>query len=276
MPFDNSGNLTLDPDLVAQAPIQLAYPLANLAAPGAIGGTTPAAGAFTTGAFSGAVNIDGATDIDSTLDVSGAVILQSTVAAGDAITLATNKKLLLRDSALSVSSTVDGQLDLAADVELQIDTLTLDINASTLTDISGPLTVGGVITASLGIKETAQSLTPDAVSGAAATITAGVTNVAVGAVTNDANDWIVLPAIANVPIGHTINISCNAGTNFELRTPAASNTKINDVDADGGAAEYLCTDTELIVVTKHTTTSWVARAYSKLGAAVAAVVPHAV
>lgn len=114
--------------------------------------------------------------------------------------------------------------------------------------------------------------TPAATATSGNAIPVGVTQVAVGAVTNDANDWITLPAIASVPIGFQIVIACNAGGNFELRTPAASNTKINDVDSDG-TQEYLCTDTDLIVVRKHTTTGWVAQSLTKLGAVRTAVVP---
>lgn len=114
--------------------------------------------------------------------------------------------------------------------------------------------------------------TPNSSAGAGNSIPVGYRNVAVGAVTNDANDFIVLPAIASCPIGHTIRIACNAGGNFELRTPASSNTKINDVDSDG-TQEYLCTDTDLIIVTKATTTGWVAQSLTKLGAVRTAVVP---
>ncbi|MBL9084202.1 MAG: hypothetical protein JNK76_20550 [Planctomycetales bacterium] len=114
--------------------------------------------------------------------------------------------------------------------------------------------------------------TPAAAEGAGNMIPAGATAVAVGAVTNDANDFIVLPPIADVPIGHQIVIACNAGSNFELRTPASSGTKINDVDSDG-TQEHLCTDTHLIVVRKHTATGWVAQSLTKLGAVVTAVVP---
>jgi len=117
-----------------------------------------------------------------------------------------------------------------------------------------------------------QSLTAAADSGAGSSIAVGVSQVVVAGVTTDANDWIVLPAIASVPIGFSINIAANAGANFELRTPASSNTKINDVDSDG-TQEYLCTDTDLIVVTKRTTTGWVAQSLTKLGAVRTAVVP---
>lgn len=116
------------------------------------------------------------------------------------------------------------------------------------------------------------SATADDAEGAGNSIPAGYSAVTVAGVTNDADDFVVLPAIASVAIGFTINIACNAGSNFELRTPASSNTKINDVDADG-SQEYLCTDTDLIRVTKHTTTGWIAQSITKLGAVRTAVVP---
>jgi len=96
--------------------------------------------------------------------------------------------------------------------------------------------------------------------------------VTVGAVTNDANDWITLPPIADVPLGHEITIQCAAGTNFELRTPASSNTTINGQDSDG-TKEYLCTDTETVVVKKTLATGWIAVGYTALGAVATAVVP---
>lgn len=119
---------------------------------------------------------------------------------------------------------------------------------------------------------TVQTVTAAADSGSGSSILPSATMVTVGGVTTDANDWIVLPPIANVPIGHTIRIAANAGANFELRTPASSNTKINDVDSDG-SQEYLCTDTDLVIVTKRTTTGWVAQSLTKLGAVRTAVIP---
>lgn len=119
---------------------------------------------------------------------------------------------------------------------------------------------------------TAQSVKPAADSGATSCIRAGVQSVSVQAVTTDANDWIVLPPIASVPMGHTIRIACTAGSNFELRTPASSNTKINNEDADG-TKEYLCTDTDLVIVTKSAAANWAAQSITQLGAVRTAVVP---
>lgn len=148
---------------------------------------------------------------------------------------------------------------------------------------TGSLKIGRAITAAAADLDTlevlrggdrgfTQAITPDDAEGAGNSILAGATGVAVGAVTNDANDFFVLPPIADVAIGHQIRIAINAGTNCEMRTPAASGTKINDVDSDG-TQEYLCTDTHLVIVTKHTTTGWVAQSLTKLGAVATAVVP---
>ena len=55
-------------------------------------------------------------------------------------------KLTFRDSALSVNSSTDGQLDIDADAEVEITAPIVDINASTRVDISGDLTVGDDLT----------------------------------------------------------------------------------------------------------------------------------
>lgn len=104
------------------------------------------------------------------------------------------------------------------------------------------------------------------------TIPGGSKYVNVVGVTTNADDWITLPSINEVPIGFKIIIACNAGSNFELRTPTSSNEKINDQDSDG-TKEYLCTDTDIVEVTKRTTTGWEAHEFTKLGAVVTAVVP---
>ena len=98
-------------------------------------------------------------------------------------------------------------------------------------------------------------------------------SVVVGGVTNGANDFIVLPDLAQTPDGHEITILCSASSKFELRTPASSAEEINSEDCDG-TKEYLCTDTEVLKVVKiNNTIGWMAHAYSAIGAVVTAVVP---
>lgn len=105
------------------------------------------------------------------------------------------------------------------------------------------------------------------------TIPAGASFVRVATYTNDADDFIVLPKLKDVPNGKKITILCGAGSNFELRTPATSAEEINSEDCDG-TKEYLCTDTEIIEVYKiDNTIGWMALSYTAIGAKTTAVVP---
>lgn len=98
-------------------------------------------------------------------------------------------------------------------------------------------------------------------------------SVVVRTVTTNADDWITLPSLADVANGHEINILASAGGNFEMRTPAGSNEKINNVDSDG-TQEYLCTDTDIIRIFKVSNSQgWVAQSLTILGAVRTAVVP---
>jgi hypothetical protein len=107
------------------------------------------------------------------------------------------------------------------------------------------------------------------------TIPAGCKAVEVSGVTTNADDYIILPALSEVPTGHEIILCANAGANFEVRTPATSNEKINDVDSDG-TNELLVTDTHIVRFIKMgATAGWVSYAYTKLGAVVTAVIPDA-
>lgn len=124
-----------------------------------------------------------------------------------------------------------------------------------------------------GAEFIADNVVADDAEGSINTIREGARAVDVQGVTNDANDFIVLPSLALVPVGHTIVIACNAGSNFELRTPAASNQKINNVDSDG-TQEYLCTDTDTVRIWKLSDADgWVAQSLTVLGAVRTAVVP---
>ena len=100
-----------------------------------------------------------------------------------------------------------------------------------------------------------------------------VTQVSVLAVTNDANDWITLPSLVSVPEGRRITILCNAGGNFELRTPAGSAEEINSENCDG-TNEYLCTNASMLYLTKiSNTVGWAANSFTAVGAIIGAVTP---
>ena len=132
------------------------------------------AGAFSqtidvTGAITGSagLNVGGDAAFGSTIDVTSAAQFQSSVhlssdaavlnfGADDDVTLTHvhDTGLLLngaseiqfRDSALTIGSTTDGQLDIQADTELAITAPTVDIDASSEVNISNDLAVGGNIT----------------------------------------------------------------------------------------------------------------------------------
>lgn len=118
-----------------------------------------------------------------------------------------------------------------------------------------------------------QTVKPAAAQGVGNTIAPGVKQVVVTTVTNDADDFIVLPSLAKVPDGFELTILCSAGGNFEMRTPASSAEEINSEDCDG-TKEYLMTDTQVVKVVKiNNTIGWMAHGYSAIGAVVTAVVP---
>ena len=62
-------------------------------------------------------------------------------------------KIQFRDSALSINSSADGQLDIDADTTLQMTAPTVDIDASTEVNISNALKVGGIFTLGAGQNE---------------------------------------------------------------------------------------------------------------------------
>jgi len=136
---------------------------------------------------------------------------------------------------------------------------------------SGKVLVDETLTATLGLQVgVGETLTAAAAEGAGQQVD---DDISVGNVTatNDADGFITLP---NDPaIGTVVKIMCNAGSNFEIRTLAAGDDTINDVDTSDGATEYLATDTDMIVFTCHAADSWIGVSYTKLGAVRTAVVP---
>ena len=63
---------------------------------------------------------------------------------GSGLTINSTNKIMFRDSALSVSSSADGQLDIDADTEVEITATTIDINGAV--EISGTTTQTGIST----------------------------------------------------------------------------------------------------------------------------------
>jgi len=88
----------------------------------------------------------GATDeieLTATLiDVVGNLAVSGTLAQADALTMATNKKIIFRDAAIHISSTADGDLAIAADDEIDITSTLIDVNGNL--DVSGTVNSGAI------------------------------------------------------------------------------------------------------------------------------------
>jgi len=96
------------------------------------------------------VDIDGAVDMASTALVTGVLTTTAAQVVNGGISVATNKKLIFRDSAIHISSTADGDLSIAADDEIDITSTLIDINGNA--DISGTLALAGDTTIAIGNK----------------------------------------------------------------------------------------------------------------------------
>jgi len=91
------------------------------------------------------INADDEIELNSTLiDINGNVEISGTLAQADAVTMATNKKIIFRDAAIHISSTADGDLSIAADDEIDLTSTLIDINGNV--EISGTTAQVGVST----------------------------------------------------------------------------------------------------------------------------------
>ena len=124
-----------------------------------------------------------------------------------------------------------------------------------------------------GAPATAQTVAPAAADGTGNTILPTSKCVAVAANTTDVNDWIVLPLLSTVPVGHTVTVVSNAA-GHEVRTPASSNEKINNQDSDGTKEYAIASGSQVHRFTKISDSiGWVGYGVTALGAVVTAVVP---
>jgi len=166
---------------------------------------------------------------------------------------------------------LDANKDIGAIRHLTIDGTTnitgLSAGTATLT-----LTTGDIVVSNGGISVAAHSVIPNNNNNAESIIDTNATAIIVTEITYDVNDYILLPSASVLQFGHSITICCNAGTNFKLRTANGTLDTINNVVCSG-AQEYLCTDTDVIVITKHLTAGFIGVSYTNLGAVRTPVVP---
>ncbi len=127
----------------------------------------------------------------------------------------------------------------------------------------GKVQIDEILTTGIGYQSTVVTKVANTDGQTGSTIAPGTRVVHVTGFTANANDWILLPAGV---IGQRLTIISDVA--HEIRTPAASDDTINDVDADGGANEYaVVLDDINDFVCTGTGASWIAVAHDKLGAA---------
>ena len=87
------------------------------------------------------VDIDGAVDMASTLQVDGVLTTTAASVSTGGILIGTDSHLEFRDAAVYAASLTDGSLDLVADAEIHLVAPVLNLDGAA--DISGDLTIGG-------------------------------------------------------------------------------------------------------------------------------------
>ncbi len=75
---------------------------------------------------------------------------------------------------------------------------------------------------------------------------------------------VTLPPIADVPINHVIRLSVGAN-GHKLVTPAASGTKINNVNAQSGTASMTVPASSISIVTKQAADNWMVECFVAAG-----------
>jgi len=131
---DSNGNIALTPNGTGEVDISKVDIDSGTIDGVTIGGSSAAAGTFTAIDVDN-INIDANTisstnsNGDITLDPNGTGVID----------IPTDTKLQIRDSAIFINSSTDGQLDIDADAELEITAPIVDIDASTSVNISNDL-----------------------------------------------------------------------------------------------------------------------------------------
>jgi hypothetical protein len=97
------------------------------------------------GAGATAAVVDAMAGVDpGVTDTLTEVLVAGNTSGGTNIELSTTDKVQFRDAAIYLNSSVDGQLDIVADTEIQIAATTVDLNGNL--DVSGTALVTGVLT----------------------------------------------------------------------------------------------------------------------------------
>ncbi len=210
---------------------------------------------FATG---GATSLDAAYNVGSTIDVGGDAVTLTVSDTDDNVVLALVQNDSTNDNtAMTITSAANAANAISLDIDSQ----------STGRDIEGTgatwyVTGAGLATFTIGAQSTPLDRTANTTSQAGSLITAGTRIVEVTAVAGAATDFVVLPVGV---LGERVTIIATVAC--ELRTIAASNDEINEVDSDG-TQEYQMTAGDIVdLICVEAGARWTAVSHTILGAA---------
>jgi len=173
-----------------------------------------------------------------TVDTLAEILANGNTTGANDIEVDTTQKVQFRDAAIYVNSSVDGQLDIVADGEVQIDTALVDINGNL--DVSGTTNISGSTT-----------FTKNAIAGVAistiarASNTVTVTNSAVHGLTN--GDLVNINGVANRSFNGYFTVAVSSTTVFtysqtgadESSTGGTSTEIVYNLNASGTALNWM-------------------------------------
>jgi hypothetical protein len=153
------------------------------------------------------------------------------------------QKVQFRDAAIYINSSVDGQLDIVADTEIQIAATTVDVNGAL--DVSGTALVTGVLTTTA-----ATVFNGGFAAGGVGTFADGSNSAPSLTNTGDLNTGLYFPAADEVglTVGGTQRLNVNA-TGIDVTGTAVTDglTVAGNLSVDGGTIQTSWTGTILLV-----------------------------
>jgi hypothetical protein len=172
-----------------------------------------------------------------TVDTLAEILANGNTTGANDIEVDTTQKVQFRDTAIYVNSSVDGQLDIVADGEVQIDTALVDINGNL--DVSGTTNIGGSV-----------SFTKNAIAGVAISTTSRASNTVT----------VTTSAVHGLTSGDLVNINGVADTSFNgYFTVAVSSTTVftySQTGADGSSTGGTSTEVVYNLNASGTALNW--------------------
>jgi hypothetical protein len=193
--------------------------------------------AATTVDLNGDLDVSGTALVAGVLTTTAATVFNGGFASNADSTLGTDKKVQFRDAAIYLNSSVDGQLDIVADGEVQIDTALVDINGNL--DVSGTTNISGSV-----------SFTKNAIAGVAISTTSRSSNTVT----------VTTSAVHGLTSGDLVNVNGVADTSFNgYFTASVSSTTVftySQTGADGSSTGGTSTEVVYNLNASGTALNW--------------------